>query len=154
PTVVRLALAKGETTLARAATQACQDYAGENPAPPVTAAAQRCRGMLDSDRSELRGAADAYRAIGYLPATAETLEELAVAHASHGSPQAAATAYAEAVEIYQMLDATLDITRADTRLRPYGIGGNPRGARVRPAFGWHALTPTELKVARLVGRGL
>jgi len=42
---------------------------------------------------------------------------------------------------------------ADTRLRPYGVRRR-RPASRRPATGWAALTPTETKVAYLVGEGL
>jgi DNA-binding CsgD family transcriptional regulator len=43
---------------------------------------------------------------------------------------------------------------ADGRLRPYGIRRGVRGRRPqRAAFGWEALTTTEVKVAVLVARG-
>jgi DNA-binding NarL/FixJ family response regulator len=66
---------------------------------------------------------------------------------------AARAAFAEALEHYTALRADWDVLRADTRLRPYGIQ-RPRRRRPRPAAGWDALTPTELKVAYLVADGL
>jgi DNA-binding NarL/FixJ family response regulator len=57
------------------------------------------------------------------------------------------------VAIYTDLGAAWDIGRADARLRPYGVRRGRPGAR-RPATGWAALTPTEVKVAYLVGEGL
>ena len=51
--------------------------------------------------------------------------------------------------------ADWDATRAEARMRPYGIRRGQRGPRDRrPATGWDALTPTELRVAFLVADGL
>ena len=56
--------------------------------------------------------------------------------------------------MYEDLDARWDIRRADSRLRAYGIRRGVRGRREpRPASGWEALTPTELKIAALVAEG-
>ena len=46
-----------------------------------------------------------------------------------------------------------DGRRADSRLRPLGIRRGTRGPRRRPATGWQALTPTEVRVAELVAEG-
>jgi DNA-binding CsgD family transcriptional regulator len=56
--------------------------------------------------------------------------------------------------LYEGLNATWDIRRAEGRLRPYGIrrGGHGR-RRQRAASGWEALTPTEIKIAGLVAAG-
>jgi DNA-binding CsgD family transcriptional regulator len=78
---------------------------------------------------------------------------LAAGGASAGDVGAARTALQEAVEIYTGLSAEWDVLRADARLRPYGVRRGRPGTR-RPATGWAALTPTELKVAYLVGEGL
>jgi DNA-binding CsgD family transcriptional regulator len=72
--------------------------------------------------------------------------------AERGDLPAARAAYAEAVEQYTGLRADWDLLRADARLRPYSIRrGRPRSRR--PATGWEALTPTELKIAYLVAEG-
>src|SRR5216683_2765264 len=70
------------------------------------------------------------------------------------APGAAATAaLTEALSIYEMRGAEWDIQRAATRLRRLGIRRGARGTRHRPATGWDALTPTEVKVAQLVAGG-
>ena len=60
----------------------------------------------------------------------------------------------EAVGLYEGLQARWDIRRAESRLRPHGIRRGVRGRRgQRAAFGWEALTPTEMKIATLVAGG-
>ncbi len=58
-----------------------------------------------------------------------------------------------AVGVYTGLGAAWDIERAGTRLRPYGVRPARAAYRARPASGWEALTPTEVKVAYLVADG-
>ena len=74
--------------------------------------------------------------------------------AEHGRKDDAQAALNEAVSLYEDLEAWWDIRRARARLRPYGIKRGVRGRREpRPASGWAALTPTEVKIAALVARG-
>ncbi len=73
--------------------------------------------------------------------------------AAGGDVVAAKAALREAVQVYSGLGAEWDILRADARVRPYGVRRRHLGAR-RPATGWAALTPTETKIACLVGEGL
>lgn len=154
PTLVRLALAVGDAETARMAVQACVDDAEGDSVPLKTAAASRCLGLLHRDAALLRAAGEAYRTIGDLPDLAMTLEDLAVVCAERGELEQARTAYAEAVEAYTGMGAAWGIRRAQARLHPHGIGGDARGAQARPTTGWYALTPTEVKVARLVADGL
>ena len=74
--------------------------------------------------------------------------------AQRGYEDDARTALNEAVSLYEDLQARWDIRRAEGRLRPHGIKRGVRGRRgQRAAFGWEALTPTEVKIAALVARG-
>jgi DNA-binding CsgD family transcriptional regulator len=74
--------------------------------------------------------------------------------AKRGRHDEARAALNEAVSLYENLEAHWDIRRADSRLRAYGIRRGDRGRRgPRPASGWEALTPTELKIAALVAKG-
>ncbi len=60
----------------------------------------------------------------------------------------------EAVSRYEDLQARWDTRRAEARLGIYGIKRGVRGRRgPRAAFGWEALTPTEVNIAALVARG-
>jgi DNA-binding NarL/FixJ family response regulator len=58
------------------------------------------------------------------------------------------------VGINDSLGATWDIKHADARLRPHGIRRGPHSLHRRATSGWEALTPSELRVACLVVKGL
>jgi len=55
--------------------------------------------------------------------------------------------------VYARLDAAWDLRRAGSRLRRLGVRRSGYRVTRRPATGWEALTPTELKVAALVAEG-
>ena len=74
--------------------------------------------------------------------------------AERGNSGAARAAFTGSVAIYANLEALWDIRRADARLRPFGIRRGVRGGRRRPATGWDALTPAEVRVAELVATGM
>jgi DNA-binding CsgD family transcriptional regulator/tetratricopeptide (TPR) repeat protein len=153
PDVARLALAVGNPAAAVAAAQASTRTAQAQTAPPWTAIAQHCQGILDHDPIAVTDAAELQDAIGYPLFSAQALENAAVLHAERGDTKAARTAYLRAVEIYNGLGAAWDIRRADTRLRRHNIRRGTRGTRSRPASGWEALTPTEQTIAHLVASG-
>jgi DNA-binding CsgD family transcriptional regulator len=155
PDLVRLALAAGDRQMAQAAAQACQAEATAETRPARAAAASlRCHGLLSSDPDLLSEAVAHYRAAGPAVELPAALEDLAVVLAEHGRDDDARAALSEAVSLYEDLQARWDIRRARSRLRPYGIKRGDRGRRgPRPASGWEALTPTEVKIAALVARG-
>jgi DNA-binding CsgD family transcriptional regulator len=154
PDVVRLALAVGEPAIAAAATKVSTREADAQAAPPVTAVAQHCKGLLDRDPMVVRAAAGQLQSVGYPFIGAQALENAAVLYAEQGDVSAARSAYLQAVGVYRELGASWDIMRADTRLRQHNIRRGSRGVRRRPATGWDALTATEQKIARLIGEGL
>jgi DNA-binding CsgD family transcriptional regulator len=155
PDLVRLALAAGDRQMAQAATQACQaEAAAETHPARATVASLRCHGLLESDPGPLREAVAHYRALGPAVELPAALEDLAVVQARSGQEEDARTALNEAVSLYEGLQAHWDIRRAEGRLRPHGIRRGVRGRRgQRAAFGWDALTPTEVKIAAMVARG-
>jgi DNA-binding CsgD family transcriptional regulator/tetratricopeptide (TPR) repeat protein len=155
PDLVRLALAAGDRQMAEAATQACQaEAAAETHPARATVASLRCHGLLESDPGLLRDAVAHYRALGPAVELPAALEDLAVVQAGSGREEDARTALNEAVSLYEGLQARWDIRRAEGRLRPHGIRRGVRGQRgQRAAFGWDALTPTEVKIAAMVARG-
>jgi len=155
PDLVRLAIAAGDREMARTAARACQEEAAAETRPARAAAASlRCQGLLESDPAPLRDAVAHYRTAGPAADLPAAVEDLAAVLAARGRPDEARAALNEAVGLYQALDARWDIYRADRRLRPYGVR---RGVRMpqeqRAAFGWAALTPTEVKIAGLIARG-
>jgi DNA-binding CsgD family transcriptional regulator len=155
PDLVRLALAAGDRPMAQAAARACQaEAAAETHPARATAASLRCRGLLESDPDSLSEAVAHYRALGPATELPAALEDLAVALAERGREEDARTALNEAVSRYEGLQARWDIERAEGRLRPHGVRRGGRGQRTpRAAFGWAALTPTEVKIAVMVARG-
>jgi DNA-binding CsgD family transcriptional regulator len=120
----------------------------------AAAASLRCRGLLGSDPVPLRDAVAHYRTAGPAVQLPTALEDLAGVLAKHGRVDEARAALNEAVGWYQGLAAHWDIRRADGRLRAYGIRRGVRGPRgPRATSGWQALTPTEIKIAALIGAG-
>ncbi len=155
PDLVRLAIATGDRQIARTAAQACQEEASAETEPARAAAASlRCQGLLKSDPVPLREAAAHYRTVGPGVELPAALEDLAAMLAERGQEEEARAALNEAVGLYEGLNASWDIRRTYSRLRPYGIRRGVRGPRgPRAASGWAALTPTEVKIAALVARG-
>jgi DNA-binding CsgD family transcriptional regulator len=115
---------------------------------------QRCRGLLDADPALLRDAAEAYRRVRRPLQLAQTLEDMAVLLAAGEDRAAARGAYVEATEIYSRLGADWDLRRANARLRAFGVRSR-RGSSRRdaPTSGWAALSPAEVRIARLVADG-
>jgi DNA-binding CsgD family transcriptional regulator/tetratricopeptide (TPR) repeat protein len=153
PDLVRLAVAAGDTDLARAAVTAAEADAATEPLPRWVLAARRARAVLDRDAAGLLAVAEEYRS-GQAPlALGQTYEEAAVLLAEAGDVAGARSALSDAVRVYLTLGAAWDVRRADSRLRGYGIRRGPRTVRRRPTAGWDSLTPTELRVAWLVAEG-
>ncbi len=155
PDLVRLALAVDDRPMAQAAGEACEAEAAAETRPARAAAASlRCQGLLASDPDLLENAVAHYRAAGPAVELPAALEDLAVVLAGRGHEEAARSALNEAVSLYEDLQARWAIRRAGSRLGQYGIkrgAWSPRGQRA--VSGWEALTPTEVKVACLVGEG-
>jgi DNA-binding CsgD family transcriptional regulator len=156
PTLVRLAIAAGDSAACLAAVRTCRAEAGAESAPARAAvAALRCDGLIERDPAPLRQAVLYHRTVGPLAELGSTLEDLAAVLADHGSTEEAKSALNEAIDLYGDLGAKWDIRRAEHRLRGYGVRRGVRGPRPqRAAYGWEALTPTELKIAALVAEGL
>jgi DNA-binding CsgD family transcriptional regulator/tetratricopeptide (TPR) repeat protein len=154
PDLVRLALAAGDGQTAQAAARACGEEAQAETRPARAAAARlRCYGLLEADADPLMEAVAHYRSVGPAVELPAALEDLAAVLAERGRPEDARAALNEAVGLYEGMQARWDIRRAESRLRPYGIRRVRRRGAPRPAFGWEALSPTEVKIAALVARG-
>ncbi|WP_405703939.1 ATP-binding protein [Streptomyces sp. NBC_00069] len=152
--IVRVALDSGDTATARAAVAACGRAAAALPEYPGPALALlRCRGLFAQDPQLLAQALERAERGGWPLVLGHAWEDLAVARAWHGDLAAARTALTRAAAAYEDLGARWDTARADARLRSLGVRRGSRSARRRPASGWEALTPAELKVALLVAQG-
>jgi DNA-binding CsgD family transcriptional regulator len=155
PDIVRLALAVEDHQAALAALRTCQaEAAAESKPARATAASSRCAGLVNRDPAELRQAVAHYQAVGPAVDLAGALEDLAVVLADRGKADEARNVFNEAVDGYDSLGAAWDIGRAERRLRALGIRRGVHGPRPRrAAFGWEALTPTELKIADQIAQG-
>jgi DNA-binding CsgD family transcriptional regulator/tetratricopeptide (TPR) repeat protein len=154
PDIIRLAQMIGDTATATAAVATAAAEARQTAGPLTQAAAEHCQGLLLTDPARLLAAADAY---GEAPAPlyrGQALENAAALYARHGDTASARAAYADAVAVYEKLEAAWDLLRARERLRAAGLRRGVHTPRRRPATGWKALTPTELTVARLVASGM
>jgi DNA-binding CsgD family transcriptional regulator len=118
------------------------------------AAASACRGLLTGDPGLLLEAAELYRSGRRFLDRGMALENAAVLLGERGQITEARASVAAATEEYTRLGAAWDVTRAEARMRAFGIRRGARGPRGRPSFGWEALTPTELRVVFLVADGL
>jgi DNA-binding CsgD family transcriptional regulator/tetratricopeptide (TPR) repeat protein len=154
PDLVRCTLAAGDRPAAQAVAARCERHAAQlNDVLTASALSWRCRGLADGDPVPLERAVAHFRGANEPLGLGEALEDLAVVRAAADGLTAARAALGEAVGIYAELGAEWDLMRADSRLRPYGVRRR-RAGQARPQSGWTALTPTETKVAYLVGQGL
>jgi DNA-binding CsgD family transcriptional regulator len=150
--LVRLALAAGDAgTAAEAAQAAASDAVDREPAN--AAVADHCRGLLAHDPAAVLSAAGYFEKAGRPLERAQALEDSAVLAADRGDFPAARQALTTATAVYSSLGAEWDVRRASARLRPYGVRRGRASYHQRPATGWGALTPTELKIAYLVAAG-
>jgi DNA-binding CsgD family transcriptional regulator len=151
--LARLALAGGDQATAASAARLAEAEAEREPVPFKTALADHCRGLVTGDPALLLAAADYFEDVSRPFYRAQALESAAVLDAQHGKQAAAQRYLGEAVGIYISLGAVWDVRRAAARLKRYGIKADRTAHRKRPATGWEALTPTELKIAYLVAEG-
>jgi DNA-binding CsgD family transcriptional regulator len=154
PELTRLAVRAGDTDLAAAALEVAQQESRQSPGHTAkAAAAQYCLGLVEADPAALRAAADTFRSADRPLEFAQTLRDAAVLLAARGDLQEARAACTEAADQYEILGARWDLAQASDELRRYGISYHQPARRARPTTGWDALTPTETKIAFLVGEG-
>jgi DNA-binding CsgD family transcriptional regulator len=152
--LVRLALDVGDTATAKTAAELARADMAADGAPGRCAAAAFCQALVDDDARGLLTVAAVYQAHGWSLLRASALEEAAVRLAGARDAVGARSALTDAVRIYTDLGAAWNIRRADGRLRAYRIRRGPRSIHRRASTGWAALTPAEMRITRLVGRGL
>jgi DNA-binding CsgD family transcriptional regulator len=150
PDVLRLARAADRGDVIARVREVLTAHAGQDANPGVTAARLHCLALLDQDPAP---GLEAARLLDGMPLHAAwALEDTAEVLATTDRPRARQV-LAQAVDLYESLGATVDIARAESRLRARGVRLGARGRR-RPSTGWAALTPAEAKVADLVAEGM
>jgi DNA-binding CsgD family transcriptional regulator len=132
---VRLAMKIGDVGTARALAGQAAALVADSQIPHRQANAGYCRGLLDGDATQLLAAADRYEQASRPLLKAQALGAAAGEFIRSGDREQARSAFAQAVEVYGSLGAAADMARLQ--------GG-----------GWDSLTPTETKIAALLGAGL
>jgi DNA-binding CsgD family transcriptional regulator len=151
---VRLAAKIGELSTANALAGRAEAFAGESEIPHRQANALYCRGLLDHDATRLLGAAERYGQASRALLSAKALEAAAGDFLGTDDRGQARAAFTRAVEIYASLGAATDVARLRTRFRAHGIRRGPQAKHRHARSGWDSLTPTETRIAALVGEGL
>ncbi len=151
---VRLATKIGDLATANALAGHAEAFAAESEIPHRQANALYCRGLLDHDATRLLGAAEHYGEASRPLLSAKALEAAAGDFLGTDDRGQARAAFTRAVEIYASLGAATDVARLRTRFRAHGIRRGPRAKHRHARSGWDSLTPTETKIAALVGEGL
>jgi DNA-binding CsgD family transcriptional regulator len=151
---VRLAMLAGDPGTARALTGHAEALATGSEVPHRQANARYCRGLLDHDAAELMWAADRYGEASRPLLRAKALEAAASEFIVIDGRDKARGAFTKAVETYSALGAVTDVARLQTIFRAHGIRRGPHSKHRSARSGWDSLTPTEVKVALLVGDGL
>ena len=154
PDGVRLAVQTGDPEAAKALAGHAAALAAGSEIPHRQANALYCRGLLDHDAARLLTAAERYTDAGRPLLTAKALEAAAGEFLDTGDRDQARGAFTRAGDIYTSIGAATDAARLQARFRAHGIRRGPHAKHRRARSGWDSLTPTETKVAALVGEGL
>jgi DNA-binding CsgD family transcriptional regulator/tetratricopeptide (TPR) repeat protein len=150
----RLAVSIGDESAARTVVDRADVVARASEVPHRQAVAPHCRGLLDHDPGQLLEAAEHYQAAGRLLPRAQAMEAAGVALADGGDISAARAQFTGAFTLYTELGAGWDLARTQATFRTYGIRRGPHVRHKRAQQGWASLTPTEVKVVKLVAEGL
>ncbi|MFZ0188608.1 MAG: AAA family ATPase [Streptosporangiaceae bacterium] len=151
---VRLAMATGELSTARALAGHATALAAGSEIPHRQADALYCRGLLNQDAPLLLTAAERYAAAGRPLLRAKALEAAAGYFVDTDERSQARAAFTQAVEVYSSLGAAGDVARLQATFRAHGIRRGPHAKHRRARSGWESLTATEIKIAAYVEEGL
>ncbi|MFD9571239.1 AAA family ATPase [Streptomyces sp. NPDC059982] len=152
PVLVRLALRAGAHERAAQAVALAERLTVLNPGLTFLAAtAAHARGLLDNDLAPLVRAVRLYEDCPRPLARASALEDagrkLAITRKSEAVPY-----FDTALALYVRAGAERDVARVHRRLRAAGVRRRPSTAGLSGA--WPELTAAEIRVVRLVARGL
>ncbi|MEU6162740.1 helix-turn-helix transcriptional regulator [Streptomyces tanashiensis] len=152
PGLVRMALRAGRHERAVQAVAMAEKRAVLNPGLPFLAAtAAHARGLLDNDLAPLLRAVRLYEDCPRVLARASALEDAGRKLAATRTPEAVPY-FETALALYVRAGAGRDVARVRRRLRAAGVRRRPTTTGLCDA--WPELTAAELRVVRLVARGL
>ncbi|MCL2396191.1 MAG: LuxR C-terminal-related transcriptional regulator, partial [Acidimicrobiaceae bacterium] len=154
PQLVDLALRHGNEPAARSVVAASARLAQLNEGVGVLEQiALYARGLLERDVVALQEAYALSNKAETRVLSASLTNHLGTLEAEAGRRSEAVKAFEEALESFMEMGADLDAARVRAALRKLGVRKR-HGAARRPGRGWGALTPAELSVVRVVGKGL
>ncbi len=151
---VRLAVATGDTAMARTITEHAAALARGTEVPHREANTLFCGGLLDRDAGLLLQAADRYHDASRPLLGAQALEAAAGVSLDRGDRAGARTAFTRSLDLYASLGAARDVARLQATFRAQGIRRAPRVKHRKARRGWDSLTPTEVKITGMVAQGL
>jgi DNA-binding CsgD family transcriptional regulator len=154
PDLARLAVLLGDRERASRVARGLEEAVATAPGPSHEGAALLCRGLADADPDVLIRSAQAYRRGPRVLDHARACEDAGAALARVGRHREATAMFDAALTTFDEVGADHDAARALATARELGIGRKRRGPRGRPAYGWGALTRSELEVVRLAADGL
>ncbi|MFE7595798.1 AAA family ATPase [Streptomyces sp. NPDC057494] len=152
PDLVRIALRAGLTEQAERAAEASRLLAARSPhLASAQAAALHVDALLSGTPGELRRAVGLWRSAPRPLALAGALEDAAKVTADRDEVLAL---WEEAFTVYGTAGAVRGAARARQELRALGVRRRMPRAADRQAGGWGSVTPSEMRVVRLVTDGL
>ncbi len=155
PQLAGLALRHGNRSAAEVAVEAAGQLAAVNAGIAFLDHVERhCRSLLDNDPQLLREAYEMSQPEETRLVHAILSEDLGVVEADVGRRTAAVAALEEAFGLFDEMGAQRDAARVRGELRKLGVRKRHAAVGERPVSGWASLTPAELSVVRVVGRGL
>jgi len=152
--LVRIALRAGAKEHAKAAAAATKLLAERNPGvASLAAASAHAEGLLHADLATLRSAARLYRSSPRILARAFALEDTAWAERKAGERATAVELLRTALEHYHSCGAQRGVKRVTKWLNRWGAR-RMLTEDTQASTPWDTLTDSELRVVRLVARGL
>ncbi|MFD0584991.1 response regulator transcription factor [Dactylosporangium darangshiense] len=147
----RIAMRAGRPDLAELAVTAAERRADLNPAFPILrAVALHARGLMESDVSRVRKAAEILTGFARPLALASALEDVGRMSVAHDAGEAIEY-FDRALAIYEQTGAHRDASRVRRRLRGLGVRRARRAVAV--TLSWPELTDAEAQVVNLAATG-
>jgi len=155
PALVRVAIAGGEPARADATVAAVARLAARNPAvPSIAGAAEHARGVRRGDLAALRAAVEHLRSSPRRLARAAALADAGTAEHRAGDRNTATELWQQALDEYMAVGATRAAAQLEQQMRSSGAGRRVESRPTPRASAVAGLSAAELRVARLVARGM
>lgn len=152
--IVPLLLWIGDLAAARTIAQRMQGIGERAGVASAEGVALYCRGLVEDDVDAMVEAVRAYERSPRVVELAQTREAAGMMLARKDRRAEAIGHLEQALETYERAGAAGAVARTEAALRGLGMRRGRRGRRARPATGWDSLTPSEVRVARLIAEGL